>query len=154
MTTDETPNHALQRTRAAVTAPASCPRLSPTAQGPRQPRVSLSLGSLGALAHLLRTMRYKVCSEFRALAVCHASYSASVTSFASRPRGFATEPMQPRFGVSFCPASRQSGGFWSLLTSMRSLSSSFSSPVVRWFPARASVFPTLGHVFFRIQPNA
>ena len=42
-----TPNHALQRTRAAVTAPASGLRLSPPAQGPRQPRGSLSLGSLG-----------------------------------------------------------------------------------------------------------
>ena len=43
----ETPNHALQRTATAVTAPASCLRLSPTMQGPRQPQRSLSLGSLG-----------------------------------------------------------------------------------------------------------
>ncbi len=39
--------YALQRTGAAVTAPASCLRLSPAAQEPRQPRPSLSLGSLG-----------------------------------------------------------------------------------------------------------
>ena len=52
----ETPNHALQRTGAAVTAPASCPPPSPpAAQGPRQPRGSLSLRSLGVLAHTLRT---------------------------------------------------------------------------------------------------
>ena len=41
------PNHALQRTATAVTAPASCRRLSPAAQEPRQPPRSLSLGSLG-----------------------------------------------------------------------------------------------------------
>ena len=54
--TNQTPNHALQRTGAAVTAPASCLRLSPAAQGPRQPRPSLSLGSLGDFAHLIRAM--------------------------------------------------------------------------------------------------
>ena len=42
-----TPNLALQRTGAAVTPAASCLRLSPTAQRSRQPRRSLSLGSLG-----------------------------------------------------------------------------------------------------------
>ena len=42
-----TPNHALQRTRAAVTPAASGLRLSPTAQRSRQPRGSLSLRSLG-----------------------------------------------------------------------------------------------------------
>ena len=47
-----TPNHALQRTRAAVTPAASGLRLSPTAQRSRQPRRSLSLGSLGDFAHL------------------------------------------------------------------------------------------------------
>jgi hypothetical protein len=42
-----------QRTGAAVTAPASGLRLSPAMQGPRQPRRSLSLGSLGGCyAHL------------------------------------------------------------------------------------------------------
>ena len=51
----QTPNHALQRTRAAVTAPASCLRLSPAAQGPRQPRPSLTLGSLGVSSRLLKT---------------------------------------------------------------------------------------------------
>ena len=44
------PNHALQRTATAVTAPASCLRLSHAAQEPRQPPRSLSLGSLGVLA--------------------------------------------------------------------------------------------------------
>ena len=44
---NRTPNHALQRTATAVTAAASCLRLSPTAQPPRQPPPSLSLGSLG-----------------------------------------------------------------------------------------------------------
>ena len=46
-----TANHALQRTGAAVTPAASCLRLSPAAQRSRQPRRSLSLGSLGVLAH-------------------------------------------------------------------------------------------------------
>ena len=44
---ERTPNHALQRTGAAVTPAASCLRLSPAAQRSRQPRPSLSLGSLG-----------------------------------------------------------------------------------------------------------
>ena len=48
-----TPNHALQRTRAAVTPAASDLRLSPTAQRSRQPRGSLSLGSLAASTHVL-----------------------------------------------------------------------------------------------------
>ena len=56
MTTAATPNHALQRTATAVTAPASCLRLSPTAQEPRQPPRSLSLGSLGDFAHLFRAI--------------------------------------------------------------------------------------------------
>ena len=47
-----TPNHALQRTRAAVTPAASGLRLAPATQRSRQPRGSLSLGSLGVLAHL------------------------------------------------------------------------------------------------------
>ena len=49
-----TPNHALQRTGAAVTPAASCLRLSPTTQRSRQPRPSLSLGSLGVLCPLFR----------------------------------------------------------------------------------------------------
>ena len=51
---ERTPNHALQRTGAAVTPAASCRRLSPTTQRSRQPRPSLSLGSLGALCPLFR----------------------------------------------------------------------------------------------------
>ncbi len=42
-----TPNHALQRTGAAVTAPCFLPPPFPAAQGTRQPRPSLSLGSFG-----------------------------------------------------------------------------------------------------------
>ena len=49
---EPSPNHALQRTGAAVTPAASCLRLSPTAQRSRQPRPSLSLGSLGVAAHI------------------------------------------------------------------------------------------------------
>ena len=52
----EAPNHALQRTAPAVTAAASSLRLSPTAQPPRQPPPSLSLGSLG-VARALRKGR-------------------------------------------------------------------------------------------------
>ncbi len=52
----ETPNHALQRTATAVTAPASCLRLSPTMQGPRQPPPSLSLGSFGKNMKTLMTL--------------------------------------------------------------------------------------------------
>ena len=51
---ERTPNHALQRTAPAVTAAASCLRLSPTAQPPRQPPPSLSLRSLGVLRPLFR----------------------------------------------------------------------------------------------------
>ena len=47
MSDDLPPNQALQRTAPAVTAAASCLRLSPTTQGPRQPPRSLSLRSLG-----------------------------------------------------------------------------------------------------------
>ena len=49
-----TPNHALQRTRAAVTPAASLPHLRPpTTQLPRPRRVSLSLRSLGASLRLV-----------------------------------------------------------------------------------------------------
>ena len=41
------PNHALQRTAPHVTAPASAAAFPPAMQEPRQPRPSLSLGSLG-----------------------------------------------------------------------------------------------------------
>ena len=50
---NETPNHALQRTGAAVTPAASSLRLSPTAQQSRQPRPSLSLGSLGVATRVV-----------------------------------------------------------------------------------------------------
>ena len=46
------PNHALQRTGAAVTAPASTATFPPAMHGPRQPRPSLSLGSLGVATPL------------------------------------------------------------------------------------------------------
>ena len=50
---ERTPNHALQRTGVAVTARASGPPPSPPAMhGPRQPRPSLSLGSLGVATFL------------------------------------------------------------------------------------------------------
>ena len=49
------PNHALQRTRAAVTPAASDLRLAPTTQRSRQPRGSLSLGSLGVATRAVRT---------------------------------------------------------------------------------------------------
>ena len=50
--TAATPNHALQRTRAAVTPAASGLRLSPATQRSRQPRGSLSLGSLAVSSSL------------------------------------------------------------------------------------------------------
>ena len=53
-----TPNHALQRTATAVTAPASGLRLSLAMQGPRQPPRSLSLGSLGDYAHMRITFLF------------------------------------------------------------------------------------------------
>ena len=43
---ERTPNHALQRTGVAVTARASAAAFPPALHGPRQPRPSLSLGSL------------------------------------------------------------------------------------------------------------
>jgi hypothetical protein len=52
------PNPTLQRTRSAVTAPASDLRLSPAAQPPRQLRTSLSLPSLGHSAKLSLSMRF------------------------------------------------------------------------------------------------
>ena len=51
---ERTPNHALQRTGVAVTARASAAAFPPTMHGPRQPRPSLSLGSLGVLCPLFR----------------------------------------------------------------------------------------------------
>ena len=47
---ERTPNHALQRTGVAVTARASAAAFPPARHGPRQPRPSLSLGSLGVIA--------------------------------------------------------------------------------------------------------
>ena len=47
------PNHALQRTRSAVTLAASSHRLSPAMQPARQLRESLSLGSLGVSSRLV-----------------------------------------------------------------------------------------------------
>ena len=52
-----TANNALQRTATAVTAPASGLRLSPTAQEPRQPPRSLSLGSLGVSRRSIKAIR-------------------------------------------------------------------------------------------------
>ena len=66
-----TPNHALQRTRAAVTPDASGLRLAPTTQRSRQPRGSLSLRSLGVAT---RTM--KLTTLGIAFAVTLASASA------------------------------------------------------------------------------
>ena len=51
---ERTPNHALQRTGVAVTARASAAAFPPALHGPRQPRPSLSLGSLGVLRPLFR----------------------------------------------------------------------------------------------------
>ena len=49
-----TPNHALQRTGVAVTARASAAAFPPAMHGPRQPRPSLSLGSLGVATPFLK----------------------------------------------------------------------------------------------------
>jgi hypothetical protein len=52
--TTATPNHALQRTGSAVTAPAADhPRLSAHRQVPRPLRLSLSLGSFGDASRFL-----------------------------------------------------------------------------------------------------
>ena len=50
---ERTPNHALQRTGVAVTARASAAAFPPAMHGPRQPRPSLSLGSLGVFTRHL-----------------------------------------------------------------------------------------------------
>ena len=60
LTRPETPNHALQRTRSAVTLAASCRRLSPTMQPACQLRESLSLGSLGDSARVLSIMHFVI----------------------------------------------------------------------------------------------
>jgi len=49
-----TPNHALQRTASAITAPASGLHLSPTAREPRQRPQSLGSGSFGAATRTLQ----------------------------------------------------------------------------------------------------
>ena len=49
---ERTPNHALQRTGVAVTARASTAAFPPAMHGPRQPRPSLSLGSLGVIPRI------------------------------------------------------------------------------------------------------
>ena len=46
------PNHALQRTAPCVTAPASAAAFPPAMQVPRRTPRSLSLGSLGVIAHV------------------------------------------------------------------------------------------------------
>ena len=51
-----TPNQALQRTAPCVTAPASAATFPPTMQVPRRTPLSLSLGSLGDFAHLIRAI--------------------------------------------------------------------------------------------------
>jgi hypothetical protein len=51
--TTATPNQALQRTGAAVTPAASAAAFPPTTQRSRQPRRSLSLGSLGVATRVL-----------------------------------------------------------------------------------------------------
>ena len=56
MSYDQWPNHALQRTAPCVTAPASTAAFPPTMQVPRRTPLSLSLGSLGDFAHLIRAM--------------------------------------------------------------------------------------------------
>jgi hypothetical protein len=48
-------NQALQRTAPAVMARASASTFPPAMHGPRQPRLSLSLGSLGASALALKS---------------------------------------------------------------------------------------------------
>ena len=50
---NETPNHALQRTGAAVTPAASAAAFPSAAQRSRQPRPSLSLGSLGVATRVV-----------------------------------------------------------------------------------------------------
>ena len=52
LTNQPWPNHALQRTAPCVTAPASAAAFPPAMQVPRRTPRSLSLGSLGVLAHL------------------------------------------------------------------------------------------------------
>ena len=52
---ERTPNHALQRTGVAVTARASAAAFPPALHGPRQPRPSLSLGSLGVSSRLVKS---------------------------------------------------------------------------------------------------
>ena len=54
MANQPSPNHALQRTGAAVTPAASAATFPPAVQRSRQPRRSLSLGSLGVLRPLFR----------------------------------------------------------------------------------------------------
>ena len=73
----ETPNHALQRTRPAVTPAASCLRLSPTAQRSRQPGESLSLGSLGVATRIVRTK--PIITFLAAILILGASCRADVT---------------------------------------------------------------------------
>ena len=64
-----TPNHALQRTGVAVTAPASAAAFPPAMQGPRQPRPSLSLGSLGDFTPSVCKMRFLILIAASILAV-------------------------------------------------------------------------------------
>ena len=65
MTKPATPNHALQRTRAAVTPAASCLRLSPATQRSRQPR--------GSLQRMVRRCSRILRTAFLLLLLCVAS---------------------------------------------------------------------------------
>ena len=62
-TTTATPNHALQPTGAAVTAPASAAAFPPTVQPARQPPPSLSLGSFGVATRVSPTNQNNQCHQ-------------------------------------------------------------------------------------------
>ena len=64
---NETPNHALQRTGAAVTPAASAAAFPSAAQRSRQPRPSLSLGSLGHSAPVFFNQRLKPMNNLDAI---------------------------------------------------------------------------------------
>ena len=119
----ETPNHALQRTCAAVTPAASAAAFPPAAQRSRQPRRSLSLGSLGAAPPLVtKHTSFRVCRESKTYSETPGLARVSHTIDPSRSFSPA-----PSFPVSVSTATRS----WPSISFMRSEDTRLLPVVVR-----------------------
>ena len=113
-TTPNAPNHALQRTRAAVTPAASGLRLAPATQRSRQPRGSLSLRSLGVTLRLGYERRVFPSTPSMTRHLLRAEFLAVSPAGQAGPRrsravssGFGGASASHGFGVPFACVSTQ-----------------------------------------------